>query len=301
MSERRLAGQVAVVTGGASGIGEAAVKALAAEGAVLAILDRDAPGAERVATEVERSGGAAAVVWIDLADTASIPAAVAKVLAQHGRIDILVNAAGVVGEGDTLLDLSEETWDRVQTINLKAPFLLMQQVGRHMVERGGGGRIVNVSSSSAFRSRNSVPSYGSSKAGLVQLTRGAASELAPHDINVNAVAPGVTKTPLLSFLDEESLQRMVSEGPLANLFERLSEPEDIAATILFLCLPASRQITAQTLHVSEAGVGLDPDGPVGRRGEPRADRDVAFDAVSAVRADHVGARLGRGPLPPAPA
>jgi NAD(P)-dependent dehydrogenase (short-subunit alcohol dehydrogenase family) len=255
MSERALAGQVAIVTGGASGIGAAATRALADAGAAVAILDRDLAGARRVAAEVEDLGGSARVVLIDLSDLAAIPGAVTEVLRELGRIDILVNCAGTAGEPGTILDLAEKAWDLVYTVNVKAPFLLIQQVARHMVERGGGGRIVNISSSSAFRARQSPIHYGSSKAALVQLTRSAAAELARHDINVNAVAPGMTRTPMTRGAGgADALQRAVSEGPLANLFQRVSEPEDVAQAIVFLCLPASRQITAQTIHTGAGSV-----------------------------------------------
>jgi len=120
-----------------------------------------------------------------------------------------------------------------------------------MVERGKG-RIVNVTSSSAFRARFSKFAYGASKAALVQLTRSVAAELGPLGINVNAVAPGLTRTPSIAELGDPD-ERMRS-GPLANLFERLSEPEDVADVIVFLCSPASRQITAQTVHVSAGAV-----------------------------------------------
>ena len=255
MKKALLSGQVALITGAASGIGEAAARVIANAGASVAALDRDAAGLDRVISELESAGCKARALPLDLADTAAIPAAVADVLAAFGRIDILVNSAGIAGERGPLLEQSEENWNRVHAINLTAPFLLMQHVGRHMVERGGGGRIVNVSSSSAFRARESIPAYGSSKAALVQLTRSAAADLAPHDINVNAVAPGVTATPMTKgVVDADGLREMVSDGPLANLFQRVSQPEDVAATILFLCLPASRQITAQTIHTSAGAV-----------------------------------------------
>jgi NAD(P)-dependent dehydrogenase (short-subunit alcohol dehydrogenase family) len=256
MDELPLSGRVALITGAASGIGEASARVIADAGASVAALDRDAAGLARVVSELENAGAKALAVTLDLSDTASIPAAVAEVLAAYGRIDILVNCAGTPGSEQTsILEQSEENWDRVHTINLKAPFLLMQHVGRHMVERGGGGRIVNVSSSSAFRAQRSIPPYGSSKAALVQLTRSAAADLGPYDINVNAVAPGLTATAMTTGIgDNEAMQQMVSEGPLANLFQRVSQPEDVAATILFLCLPASRQITAQTIHTSAGAV-----------------------------------------------
>jgi NAD(P)-dependent dehydrogenase (short-subunit alcohol dehydrogenase family) len=255
MNESPLSGQVALITGAASGIGEAAARAIAAAGASVAALDRDAAGLDRVVSELESGGTNARGSTLDLADTDAIPAAVAEVLAAFGRIDILVNCAGISGEQGSLLEQSEENWDRVHTINLKAPFLLMQHVGRHMVERGGTGRIVNVSSSSAFRARQAIPPYASSKAALVQLTRCAAADLGPHDINVNAVAPGLTATAMTQGVgDAAALRELVIEGPLANLFQRVSQPEDVAATILFLCLPASRQITAQTLHTSAGAV-----------------------------------------------
>lgn len=250
-----LSGQVALVTGGASGIGRATVFALLQAGAAVAILDRDEAGTNAVAEQGRQVGGRTLALPVDLADTRQIPTAVAHVLQELGRIDILVNCAGVAGRFQSLLDLEEENWDFVHTVNLKAPLLLMKHVARHMVARGGGGRIVNISSSSAFRARNSPVAYASAKAALVQLTRSAAAELGPHNINVNAVAPGITDTGMTRALgDSETLQRLASSGPLENLFHRVSQPEDVAAAILFLCLPGSRQITGQTIHTSAGAV-----------------------------------------------
>ncbi len=255
MDPSPLSGKVALITGGASGIGEATVKLLAGEGARVVALDRDSEGLSRVVREVGEAGAIARALTLDLSNTASIAAAVAEVIETEGRIDILVNCAGIFGDQGTILDLSEKTWDLVHTIDLKAPFLLMQQVGRHMVERGGGGRMVNASSSSAFRAKQSIATYAAAKAGLVQLTRSAAADLGPYDINVNAVAPGLTATPMTRPIgDAAALDAMSSEGPLANLLERISQPEDVAAAILFLCLPASRQITGQTIHTSAGAV-----------------------------------------------
>ena len=250
-----LSGQAALVTGGASGIGRATVFALLQAGAAVAVLDRDEAGVNAVAEQGRQTGGTAFALQVDLADTGQIPAVVARVIQQLGRIDLLVNCAGVTGRFQSLLEIEEENWDFVHTVNLKAPLLLMKHVARHMIERGGGGRIVNISSSSAFRARNSPIAYASAKAALVQLTRSAAAELGPHNINVNAVAPGITATGMTRVLgDEEALQRVASSGPLENLFHRVSQPEDVAAAILFLCLPSSRQITGQTIHTSAGAV-----------------------------------------------
>jgi NAD(P)-dependent dehydrogenase (short-subunit alcohol dehydrogenase family) len=189
-----LAGKVAIVTGGASGIGRAGVAALLGAGAAVAVLDRDEAGVNAVVNEGKKSGGNVFALVTDLADTKRIPEAVARVLEQCGRIDILVNCAGVAGKFQTLLEIDGDNWDFVHTVNLKAPMLLMQHVARHMIDRGGGGRIVNISSSSAFRARNSPMAYATSKAAIVQLTRCAAAELGRYDINVNAIAPGITAT-----------------------------------------------------------------------------------------------------------
>lgn len=250
-----LRGKGAIVTGGASGIGRATVLALAQAGAKVAVLDRDDEGVRATVAAVQKAGGEAISVTIDLAKTAEIESHVTNILKQLGRIDILINCAGVTGRFQTLLDMDEQNWDFVQAVNLKAAMLMMKHVARHMIDRGGSGRIVNISSSSAFRARNSPIAYASSKAALVQLTRSAAAELGPHDINVNAVAPGITATAMTQVIgDAEALQRVASSGPLENLFHRVSQPEDVAAAILFLCLPASRQITGQTIHTSAGAV-----------------------------------------------
>jgi NAD(P)-dependent dehydrogenase (short-subunit alcohol dehydrogenase family) len=250
-----LSDQVALVTGGASGIGRATVFGLLQAGAAVAVLDQDEAGVNAVVTQGRQSGGKVVGVTFDLTQTAQIPVTVARVIQELGRIDMLVNCAGVAGRFQTVLEMEEANWDFIQTVNLKAPMLLIKHVARHMIDRGGGGRIVNISSSSAFRARNSPAAYASSKAALVQLTRCAAAELGPHNINVNAVAPGITATGMTRVLgDAEALQRVASSGPLENLFHRVSQPEDVAAAIVFLCLPSSRQITGQTIHTSAGAV-----------------------------------------------
>jgi NAD(P)-dependent dehydrogenase (short-subunit alcohol dehydrogenase family) len=250
-----LAGKGALVTGSASGIGRATALALIGAGANVAALDRDEAGVNSLLEDARRAGGKGFPLIVDLGNTALIAGAVAQALQQLGRIDILVNCAGVAGRFQRLLEIDEENWNFVHTVNLKAPMLMMKEVARHMIERGGGGRIVNISSSSAFRARNSPLAYASSKAALVQLTRSAAAELGPHDINVNAVAPGITATGMTRPMgDADALLRIASSGPLENLFHRVSQPEDVAAAILFLCLPSSRQITGQTIHTSAGAV-----------------------------------------------
>jgi len=250
-----LSGKVALVTGGASGIARATVLALLQAGATVAALDRDEAGVKAVVEQGKQSGGKALAIAFDLTDTKAIPGVVERVIRELGRIDILVNAAGVAGRFRNLLETEEQDWDFIHTVNLRAPMLLMKHVAQHMIARGGGGRIVNISSSSAFRARNSPIAYASSKAGIVQLTRSAAAELGRYDINVNAIAPGITATGMTRPLgDAEALLNIASSGPLENLFHRVSQPEDVAAAIVFLCLPGSKQITAQVIHTSAGAV-----------------------------------------------
>lgn len=222
----------------------------------MAIVDRDEGGAAAVAKEIESDGGRAWALGVDLADPEATAAAVNSVLDLGGRVDILINSAGVTGGRVSLVDMDVDTWDLVQAVNVRAPMILMQRVGRHMIERGGGGRIVSLSSSAAFRATSSPIHYAASKAAISSMTRTIAAELGPHGINVNAVAPGLTKTPMTKGVgDEAAFDAAVKDGPLANLLHRAAEAADVAEVIVFLCLPGSRQITAQTVHTS-AGLVL---------------------------------------------
>jgi NAD(P)-dependent dehydrogenase (short-subunit alcohol dehydrogenase family) len=247
----QLSGQAAIVTGAASGIGRATAVALAGEGASVAVLDRDAAAAEEVAASVSRG----LAVPCDLATPAEIGPAVDRAASAFGRLDLLVNSAGILGPRTMLADVTAEAWDALHAVNVRGAVLVTQAFVPHVLRGERGGRIVNVSSAAAHRAAAYSLPYASSKGALEAATRVLAGELAPHDVNVNAVAPGVTATAIYGPDDtDEARTARAREGTSANLFGRFSDPEDIAATILYLCVPGSRQVTGQIVHVSAGAI-----------------------------------------------
>lgn len=248
------AGKVALITGGASGMGRSTAEMLAAEGAKVALLDRDETGLKDAVAAI--GADRALALPADLTQSDTLDVAVARALEQFGRIDILLNVAGYRDQKDALDVVDSEVWARTFAINCTGPARLIQKVGEAMIAQGGGGKIVNVSSSSGFRAMGNPPAaYSCAKAAIAQLTRVAAASLGPHDINVNTVVPGPTLTAMAERAGmSEKLAEIVKSGPMQNLLGRVSMPEDVAALIRFLCLPDSRQMTGQTLHVSAGNI-----------------------------------------------
>jgi NAD(P)-dependent dehydrogenase (short-subunit alcohol dehydrogenase family) len=253
--ERSLTGQVAVVTGATSGIGLVAAVELARLGAAVACVVRKTSAPAELDSAMAKAGRGYTAVVADLEDPDQVRTIVPQVIGRLGRIDILVNSAGVA-DTTPFLDQSLESFDAVINLDLRAPFLLCQDAGRAMIEAGGGGRIVNLSSSTAFRALVAGPAYASAKGGLNALTRSAAGAFGPHGITVNAVVPGLTATRMarVNFPDDDSMDAAVSDGPLRNLLGRVSQAEDVAAVGVFLCSPAARQVTGQMIHVSGGAV-----------------------------------------------
>ena len=249
------AGKVAVVTGGGNGIGAATCRAFAAQGARVAVLDRDAAAAERVAGGIADRGGSATAHAIDVADRAAFHVAATKIAEAAGGIDILVNGAGTTVRR-MIPDMSPEDWDRVIAVNLTGALHGIQAVLPQRRRRGGA--IINVASTAGQRiSFGGTANYSASKAGLLGLTRHAAYELAPDGIRVNAVCPGPTATAFGGALPSDETKAVRAQKiPLG----RMCEPEDIADPILFLAGPAARMITGVALTV-DGGVLVKNDTP----------------------------------------
>lgn len=248
-----LTGRTAFVTGAASGIGAAACDILAHHGAAVALLDIDDHAATRKATHLREQSRHAAAFKVDLADSDDIRRAFAEAQQWAGQVDFLVCSAGLLGGPYGVLDVSEAEIETLHRVNLHANFVLARLALEQMVASGTPGRIVLLSSSSAFRAELSSPAYSTTKAAIAQLARSLAAEVGPHGINVNAVAPGPTHTPMVRW-DREGLDEQVRSGPLKNLLGKASEAADVAEVIAFLCMPASRAITGQVIHTSMGAI-----------------------------------------------
>jgi NAD(P)-dependent dehydrogenase (short-subunit alcohol dehydrogenase family) len=247
---RPLEGKVALVTGGASGIGFGISHRLARDGDAVAILDLDAEGAVRAAKDIVDSGGMATAHTADVSQRPRIESALSQVHAQLGPVEILVNNAGI----DCITPFATmdvETWNRVFTINMDSVFHCTQLVLPDMFEVGWG-RIINISSSSAQRGASHMVAYSSSKGAMISFTRSLALELGDKGITVNNVPPGFIETPMLrrsfegGFFEAGSLVSRAKEAPVG----RGGMPEDIAAAVAFLARPDSGYITGQTLGVN---------------------------------------------------
>ena len=235
-----LDGKVAMVTGGARGIGKAIAAALAADGAKLAVVDLDLASAEATAAGL---GGGARGFAANVAKAADVDAVVEAVERELGPIDILVNNAGITRDG-LLMRLSEADWDAVLNVNLKAAFLTMKAVTRGMMKRRSG-RVINIASVVGVVGNKGQANYSASKAGLIGLTKTIAKELASRNVLVNAVAPGFIETDMTAALPAEARQALSAQIALG----RLGTPADIAAVVAFLASEGASYITGQVIVV----------------------------------------------------
>jgi 3-oxoacyl-[acyl-carrier protein] reductase len=239
----QLASQVAVVTGAGRGIGRAIALKFAAAGADVVCVSRTAENSERVAAEIRALGRKAWAVAVDVADAAAVGSAAEKILAEAGRVDILINNAGVTR--DTLLmRMSEADWDLVLDTNLKGAFSFTKAFSRSMIKQRSG-RIINVSSVIGLIGNAGQCNYAASKAGLFGFTKSIARELASRGITVNALAPGFIETDMTSGLSDALKAELVKNIPLG----RIGQADDIAEAALFLAGPGSKYITGQVLTV----------------------------------------------------
>jgi 3-oxoacyl-[acyl-carrier protein] reductase len=240
---RELAGQVAYVTGGAAGIGLAIARALGARGARVVLFDRDAALAESAAKELAAGGIEAHARALDVADGAAVEQGFEAALATLGRVDVLVNNAGITRDG-LLIRMTDEQWTQVLDVNLKGAFLCCRAVAKPMM-KARSGRIVNISSVVGLMGNGGQANYSASKAGLLGMTRSLARELASRGITVNAVCPGFIETRMTANLPETARAELMAKIPLG----RLGQPQDVAEVVAFLASPRAAYVTGQTWAV----------------------------------------------------
>ena len=239
-----LDGRVAMVTGASQGIGRACAVALAKAGAQVALAARNAAKLAEVAAEIEAAGGKAMPFEMDLASEESIKAVTKAVVAQYGKLEILVNNGGITRD-NLMLRMKLADWNAVLQTNLTGAFLLTQAASSSML-KARWGRIINISSVVGETGQAGQANYAASKAGLIGLTMSLARELASRNITVNAVAPGYISTPMTDVLNDQQRSAMLTQIPL----DRAGTPEDVAAAVVFLASDQAGYITGHVLDVN---------------------------------------------------
>ena len=240
----KFANQTAIVTGAASGIGKATAQALAAAGAHVIVADIDTAGGEACAAALRAQGHRATFMRVDMTDPESIAAFAASAQSQHGRIDVLVNAAGW-GRTAPFLEGTPELWSKLVALNFVGPMTLTKALLPAMIEHAGG-RIVNVASDAGRVGSLGETVYSGAKGGLIAFTKSLARETARHRINVNCVCPGPTDTPLMAAVPDKVKEALIKAIP----FRRLGKPEEVADAVMFLASNRASYITGQVLSVS---------------------------------------------------
>jgi 3-oxoacyl-[acyl-carrier protein] reductase len=240
-----LSGKVALVTGASQGIGESIAKALAAAGAHVVVAARREDKASSVAQAIAAAGGSAEALRLDVADPASVSAAFKAVVEKHGKLDVLVNNAGITDDG-LILRMSKDSWDKVIATDLTGVFLCAQEAAKTMLKKRVAGRIVNITSVVGLMGNPGQTNYAAAKAGVVGFTKALAREIGSRGITVNAVAPGYIETTMTDVLNDEQRKALVGQIVLG----RLGTPEDVAAAVVFLASDAAAYVTGTTLNVS---------------------------------------------------
>ena len=246
----KLRGKTALVTGGGRGIGRAIALGLAQEGAQVAVLDILADNAVAVAGEIEGTGVKALALSCDLTKRAQVDRAIADTLAQFGQIDILVNNAGW-DRMELFLDSEEETWDKIIAINFKGMLYVCKAALPSMVARGQG-KVISIASDAGRAGSTGEAVYAGTKGAIIAFSKTLAREMARYKITVNVVCPGLTETPLLQSIREQSpkTEKVIEAVTRAIPLGRVGQPEDIAGAVVYLASPAADFVTGQTLSVS---------------------------------------------------
>lgn len=245
----RLAGKVAIITGAGAGIGRASALFFAKEGAEVVVADCDPEKGAKTVRLIKENGGVAIFVQVDVSKAANVKNMVKTTVETYGKLDILINNAGIYAQAD-VVGATEEEWDRILDVNLKGVFLCSKYSIPEMI-KGGGGSIVNIGSEAGIVGIKNQVAYNVSKSGVIALTKSMAIDFAAHNIRVNCVCPGTTETPLVEAAlerapDPAAARRAVEEVRPAN---RLGRPEEIAAGILYLASDESPYATGSILSI----------------------------------------------------
>ena len=245
-----LDGRVAVVTGGASGLGASFSRGLAGAGATVVIADLNEELAGEVVSMIEDAGGSAEFRLLDVTDVPAVNAFANSLVSDHGRVDVLVNSAGAAHRSP-IEDFTEEAYDRILTLNLKGTYFMSQAIGRKMIAQGKGS-IVNIASIGGFIAYPHASAYLASKGGVVQATRSFALEWVEHGVRVNAIAPGLCETPLLKKVLASSGSTTTTDFIQHRMLRgSLIQPDELMAAVIFLASDGSAKVTGHTLAVDD--------------------------------------------------
>src|SRR6201996_5223339 len=257
-----VAGKSIIVTGGAGGIGEGIARDLAAEGARVVVADIDLAAAERVVAAIEKDGGEAIALQVNVIDRPSVEGMIAAAVRAFGRLDVMFNNAGISKAGQ-FLEATEEDWARIMGINGLGVLIGMQEAAKQMIAQGGGGKIINTASIAGKVGEKIATIYCASKACVISLSQAGAAALGEHNITVNCFSPGFVKTPLWDGLDRDLMKAGYRDEPNAveelarnkAILKRVSTPEDLVGATTFLASDRSNYMTGQNLMV-DGGVRL---------------------------------------------